>query len=200
MKHPLNRRLYANWNRRRGTGPAFAGCEVALAELGAQLVHCFVVEFRGAGPARLRFCGSSLAMRYGRDLTDDDFLSLWRSPDRRTWAQALAQMRQTGAGIVADVTAETLGGGFATFELVLLPLSDGTVCDSAIGCMARTGGHEETNRIKAGIVAQSLDSHRCLSEPSAAKRASVEATRPARRPRLTVIDGSLAERPALTRS
>jgi hypothetical protein len=199
MKHPLSRRLQAYWDRRRNGLPVPGRADIVPAELGAQLVHCFLVDLTAAAPARFRFCGSSLARRYGRDLTDEDFLSLWHGTDRRAWSRNLAAMRRNGTGMVAGVTAETVGSGFVTFEILLLPLRGIADCDCAIGCMVRVGGHEETNRIKARITAQSLDSFRCIGgrgQPPAdgptAAAMDQRGDRPpprARHRRLIVIDG-----------
>ncbi|HEX2256403.1 MAG TPA: PAS domain-containing protein [Afifellaceae bacterium] len=197
MKHPLSRRLHAYWDRRRGSGRVPERCDIVPAELGAQLVDCFLIELTAAAPARFRFCGSSLAVRYGRDLTDEDFLSLWQGADRRAWSDALGHMRRTATGIVAGVSAETMGSGFATFELVLLPLRSATECDSAIGCMVRVGGHEAANRIKTRIVAQSLDCYRCLDNRSgflAARQPTAASAPPPRRPHLVLIEGNLSAR------
>jgi hypothetical protein len=210
MKHPLSRRLYAYWDRRRNGRPAPGRADIAPAELGAQLVHCFLIDLTVAAPARFRFCGSSLARRYGRDLTDEDYLSLWHGADRRAWSRALAEMRRNATGLVAGVTAETAGSGFVTFEILLLPLRGAAQCDCAIGCMVRVGGHEETNRIKARIAAQSLDSYRCIGgrgQPPASESIAAAigdgASRPPHRGRhrhLLVIDGDLPDDRPLTRS
>ena len=46
--------------------------------------------------------------------------------------------------------------------MLLLPLAGETAPAGAIGSMVRIGGHEESNRIRARIVAQSLRSIRFL--------------------------------------
>jgi hypothetical protein len=163
VKHKLSRSLYAYWNRRRGDRTVPERSDIEPADLGPHLVHTFLIDIGVEGQARFRFCGSSLAMRYGRDLADEDFLALWQGGDRAALTTALAQMQRNGTGLVAGVTAETAGGGFVTFELMLLPLSGPDGCDRAIGSLMRIGGHEETNRVKARIVAQSLGSFRCLT-------------------------------------
>ena len=64
--------------------------------------------------------------------------------------------------MVAGVLGETLGGGVISYEMLLLPLSGEDGAAGAIGSMVRIGGHDETNRIRARIVAQSLRSIRFL--------------------------------------
>jgi hypothetical protein len=70
----------------------------------------------------------------------------------------LKAMAKRATGLVAGVLAETVGAGFSMFEMLLLPLAGDGGTAGAIGSMVRIGGHEEANRIRARIVAQSLRS------------------------------------------
>lgn len=71
--------------------------------------------------------------------------------------------------------AETVGGGFTSFEMLLLPLTGESGAAGAIGSMVRIGGHEEANRIRARIVGQWLRSIRFLPEPEPARAARLPA-------------------------
>jgi hypothetical protein len=64
--------------------------------------------------------------------------------------------------MVSGVLAETMGSGVISYEMLLLPLAGDNSTAGAIGSMVRIGGHEESNRIRARIVAQSLRSIRFL--------------------------------------
>jgi hypothetical protein len=163
MKHIVSRQLYAYWNRRRGSQPAPDRSAIEPYDLGPMLVDTFLLDLNGADRANFRFCGSNIALRYGRDLADEDFLSLWSNDDRRSLTHHLSLMGEDAVALAAGVVAETASGGFITFEMLLLPLSNARGCDRAIGCFVRTGGHSDANRVGARIVSQSLRSMRFLT-------------------------------------
>ena len=163
MKHIVSRQLYAYWNRRRGSQPAPDRSSIEPYDLGPMLVDTFLLDLKGKDGTKFRFCGSSIAMRYGRDLADEDFLSLWNEDDRKSLSHHLTLMTQEAVPMTAGVVAETAGGGFMTFEMVLLPLSSSRGFDRAIGSLVRTGGHSDANPVGARIVSQSLRSMRFLT-------------------------------------
>jgi len=163
MKHIVSRQLYAYWNRRRGSQRAPDRTAIEPYDLGPMLVDTFLLDLQAAGKTKIRFCGSSIAMRYGRDLADEDFLALWSDDDRLSLTHHLKLMAEDAVAMASGVVAETAGGGFMTFEMVLLPLTGANGCDRAIGCLVRTGGHNEANPVGARIVSQSLRSMRFLT-------------------------------------
>ncbi len=163
MKHIVSRQLYAYWNRRRGSQLAPDRSSIEPYDLGPMLVDTFLLDLKGKDGTKFRFCGSSIAMRYGRDLAEEDFLALWNENDRQSLAHHLTLMSKEAVAMTAGVVAETAGGGFITFELVLLPLSSSRGFDRAIGSLVRTGGHSDTNPVGARIVSQSLRSMRFLT-------------------------------------
>ena len=167
MKHIVSRQLYAYWNRRRGSQSAPGRSAIEPHDLGPMLVDTFLLDLKGKDRTKFRFCGSNIAMRYGRDLADEDFLALWNDDDRKSLAHHLTLMAEDAVAMIAGVVAESAGGGFITFEMVLLPLAGAKGCakgcDSAIGCLVRTGGHSDTNPAGARIVSQSLRSMRFLT-------------------------------------
>ena len=163
MKHIVSRQLYAYWNRRRGNQPMPDRSAIEPYDLGPMLVDTFLLDLRGTNKAKFRFCGSNIAMRYGRDLADEDFLALWSKDDRKSLSHHLSLMSDDAVAMTAGVVAETASGGFITFEMMLLPLSGASGCDRAIGCLVRTGGHSDANPVGARIVSQSLRSMRFLA-------------------------------------
>lgn len=163
MKHIVSRQLYAYWNRRRGSQRAPERTAIEPYDLGPMLVDTFLLDLQGTDRTKFRFCGSNIAMRYGRDLADEDFLALWSDEDRQSLTHHLTLMAEDAVAMTAGIVAETAGGGFITFEMVLLPLSSATGCDRAIGCLVRTGGHSDANPVGARIVSQSLRSMRFLT-------------------------------------
>ena len=167
MKHIVSRQLYAYWNRRWGSQSAPGRSAIEPYDLGPMLVDTFLLDLNGSNRAKFRFCGSNIAMRYGRDLGDEDFLALWNDDDRKSLGHHLTLMAKDAVAMIAGVVAETAGGGFIAFEMVLLPLSGAESCtnrcDCAIGCFVRTGGHSDANRVGARIVSQSLRSMRFLT-------------------------------------
>ena len=163
MKHATSRNLFAYWNRRRGGRAAPDRHDIEPYDLGADLIDTFLIRLERNGDVQYRFCGSSIAMAYGRDLTNEDFLARWEDADRQSLRQHIDKMIADATGFVAGTVAETASGGFATYELLVLPLLNDGQCDRAIGCMGRVGGHAPTNRIKCRIINQSLRSVRLLA-------------------------------------
>ena len=166
MKHDTSLALYAYWQScRRQTGVRAGGLRAA--ELTSILPSLFLVDLTASGGFRFRFCGAAIASRYGRDLNDEGFLPLWNNDDRATLERNLRFIASRPSGLVAGVMAETVAGGFTSFEMLLLPLAGEHGAAGAIGSMARIGGHDEMNRIRARIVAQWLRSIRFLSAADA---------------------------------
>jgi hypothetical protein len=172
LKHDTSLALYAYWERcRRTSGIRASG--IRAAELAAILPSLFLLDLPPSGSFRFRFCGAALATRYGRDLCEEGFLPLWNADDRTTLEPNLRFIAARSAGLVAGIMAETVGGGFTAFEMLLLPLAGENGAAGAIGSMVRIGGHEEANRIRARIVGQWLRSIRFLPAQEPARPARV---------------------------
>ena len=163
MKHEISTALYGYWLARHRDMPVRASL-IRPAELAPLLPFLFLIEIDPSDRPqfRFRFCGASIAARYGRDLTDESFLALWDGPDRSMLQRDLRALAFRFTGTVAGVLAETMGGGVISYEMLLLPLAGENGTAGAIGSMVRIGGHDESNRIRARIVAQSLRSIRFL--------------------------------------
>ena len=161
LKHATSLALHDYWQR-CGARVGSAGRAIRASELVPILPSLFLIELDQLSVHPFRFCGAALAMRYGRDLTDESFLSLWSTEDKLSLKRDIGILANRGAGLVAGVLAETVGGGFTSFEMVLLPISGEGNPAGAIGSMERIGGHEEMNRIRARFVAQALRSVRFL--------------------------------------
>jgi len=162
MKHATSIALHGYWQSRRGrTGSAAGGIQAA--ELAPILPSLFLIDLDLAAGCRLRFTGGAFAARYGRDLTGESFLALWNAEDRGALQRHLGVVATRTAGMVAGMLAETVGGGFTAFEMLVLPIGGAGSAAGAIGSMVRVGGHEEMNRIRARLVTQSLRSVRFLA-------------------------------------
>ncbi len=163
MKHEVSSALYDYWlSRHRDTPVRASG--IRPGELATLLPSLFLIELDSSDKPqfRVRFCGAAIATRYGRDLTDESFLALWDNPDRSMLQRDLRALAFRSTGMVAGVIAETMGGGVISYEMMLLPLAGENDAVGAIGSMVRIGGHDEANRLRARIVAQSLRSIRFL--------------------------------------
>jgi hypothetical protein len=162
MKHATSIALHAYWEGCHGHAGVPAG-RIQAEELAPLLPSLFLIDLDFSAGVPFRFCGAAIATRYGRDLTDESFLGLWNADDREALRRDMRIIGMRSAGLVAGILAETMGGAFTSFELLLLPLAGRNGSAGAIGSMARVGGHEETNRIRARIVSQSLRSVRFLA-------------------------------------
>jgi hypothetical protein len=162
MKHATSIALHSYWQSCHDAGGVPAG-GIRAAELAPILPSLFLIDLTAHTGTCFRYCGAAIALRYGRDLTDESFLALWKLGDRDRLERELRAMAVHSTGLVAGVTGETVGGGFSAFEMLLLPLAVDSGMGGAIGSMARIGGHDEANRIRARLVSQSLRSTRFLS-------------------------------------
>ena len=161
MKHATSIALHAYWQscqRQSGVRAAF----LDAVELAPILPSLFLLDLGVKRRPTFRFCGANIALRYGRDLAGEPFLPLWTAADREVLAQHVGTLALESGGLVAGVLGETAAGGFTSFEMLLLPLVGDDGLTGAIGSMARTGGHDEVNRIRARLVDQSLQSLRFL--------------------------------------
>ena len=163
MKHEISAALYDYWLSRHHE-EAVRASGIRPGELSALLPSLFLVELDPSEQPvfRFRYCGVAIARGYGRDLADEDFLALWNPSDRATFQRDLRVPAFRSTGMVAGVLAETMAGGMISYEVLLLPLAGDFRPAGALGSMARIGGHEETNRLRARIVAQSIRSIRFL--------------------------------------
>lgn len=161
MKHDISAALYDYWLGCHTDDAVRAG-GISAVELAPLVPNLFLLDLDPLRRARFRFCGAALATRYGRDLTDESFLDLWGPLDRGTLERDLKIMGRSSGGMVAGVMGETMSGGFIAFEMLLLPLVGEHGGAGAIGSMARTGGHDEGNRIRGRVVSQLLRSVRFL--------------------------------------
>lgn len=164
MKHATSIALHEYWRSCYVPSGVSAG-QIRAVELAPLLPSLFLLDWRRATGPQFRFCGANLARRYGRDLSGERFLDLWGVEDRPVMERHLRVVSMRSAGFVAGMVAETIGAGFTSFELVLLPLSGQSGTAGAIGSMERTGGHAEMNRIRARLVSQTLRSVRFLPAP-----------------------------------
>jgi hypothetical protein len=196
MKHETSIALHAYWQSCRGRTGVPAN-EIRALQLAPILPSLFLVDLDAGAGFRFQFCGASVARRYGRDLSNESFLALWSAEDAESLRRHARSMAMGSTGLVCGMMGETVGGGFTSFEMLLLPLAGESGNAGAIGSMVRVGGHEEMNRIRARIVSQTLRSIRFL-QASAAGAAGPEAgpkqagSTPVvlrRRPHLTVLSG-----------
>jgi len=198
MKHQASAALYGYWLSCH-SNEAVRARTVSAEELVPLLPDLFLVDLTAPQRACFRFCGAAIAFRYGRDLADESFVALWNPRDRLTLERDLQVMSSRSTGLVAGVMGETMGGGFTAYEILLLPLAGENGGAGILGSMVRVGGHEEQNRIRGRIVAQSIRSIRFLPAAQAgtgrARSAALDALQRAPEPRqrryghLTVVSG-----------
>lgn len=163
MKHEISAALYDYWLSRHHE-EAVRASGIRPGELSALLPSLFLIELDPSEHPifRFRYCGVAIARRYGRDLADEDFLALWNRLDRAALQRDLRAPAFRSTGMVTGILGETMAGGMVSYEMLLLPLAGDFRPAGALGSMVRIGGHEESNRLRARIVAQSIRSTRFL--------------------------------------
>ncbi len=161
MKHETSVALHEYW-KSCGSCAGVAAGDIRAGELKPLLGSLFLLDLSPEAGFRFQYCGSALTARYGRDLTGQSFLSLWTGADRNLLEDELGSTGGGLSGLVVGVLGETAGGGFTSFEMLLLPIGSTVRRAGAIGSMVRIGGHEDVNRIRARLVGQSVQSLRFL--------------------------------------
>src|SRR3712207_2334694 len=98
MKHATSVALYQEWKRLRSAG-GVVSADIDPRQFGLLLPELFLIETDPAKGAQFRFCGASIARRYGRDLEGESFLSLWSGEDRAVMERNIAGLGGSGQGL-----------------------------------------------------------------------------------------------------
>ncbi|BCP54198.1 PAS domain-containing protein [Kaistia sp. 32K] len=136
MQHPSTAALYAYWNRQRGAAPAPIRRDIAPDQISGLLGDMFILQADEDGAFPFRLAGTRLCAIFGRELTGQDFRSLWSGEERRAMTASLQSVRE-GTVIVHRLTGFNGRGQTLTAEMILLPLSqDGLAIDRVLGLFA----------------------------------------------------------------
>lgn len=122
MRHANTRTLFGYWRTRRGDRAAPARGDIAPRDLAGLLGHLFILKRIDADHHVFRLAGTNLCDMHKREFKDQNFLSLWRGPDR-AHMRALIEGALSAPGPASAIAeAVSIDGRSSEIEVSLLPL------------------------------------------------------------------------------
>ena len=107
MKHATSIALHGYWQSCHDASGVPAG-GIRAAELAPILPSLFLIDLTAHTGACFRYCGGAMALRYGRDLTDESFLTFWTLTIVNTPNASSERWRSTrpaGRGVTGETSA-----------------------------------------------------------------------------------------------
>lgn len=122
MKAAATKDLFGYWNRIRGARAAPERSDVDPAAIRKTLADTFILEADLETGYPFRLSGSRICDVTGHEMKGEQFLSLWRGPDRTTMLGALETVSDDAAVAVIGAQGSTELGRKTDLEIALLPL------------------------------------------------------------------------------
>jgi|SRR5688572_6670771 hypothetical protein len=126
MKHASSRELYQYWNAIRGTDAAPQRTAIEPADIRTILCDMFILEVDQRRHYPFRLAGTRLCAAYGHELKTRSFLGLWDEADRKQINLILSAVAGEARSAVVGTQARAGTGHNVSFEMVLLPLVQGS--------------------------------------------------------------------------
>lgn len=122
MAHPNTERLIDYWRARRGPRAAPTRAAIDPADFAELMAQVFIAGRMGLGQYPLRLAGGFVADLHGRDLRQENLVSLWGRDDRARLITALEIARRRAEPFVVEAEAETREGDTLGVEILFAPL------------------------------------------------------------------------------
>lgn len=193
MQHPSTAALYGYWARQRGAAPAPRRSAIEPGPISPLLGDIFILEASADGRFPFRLAGTRLCASVGRELTGEDFRSLWLGTDGPNMASLLRSITAEAAAIEFRLDCRNDRGQALAAEMLLLPMRQhGAAIDRILGLTVPLerpywlGLHPLARQTiaQAGRITPEAT---WLSPPTAVAATPVPAASP--RPHLVVLDG-----------
>ncbi|MDJ0614289.1 MAG: PAS domain-containing protein [Rhizobiaceae bacterium] len=127
MRHENSKKLYTYWNNLRGIRPAPDRREIEPSDIRELLGDTFILEINSAfRSVSFRLAGTRLCNAYGRELKGLGFLALWDEQDNLTIMNSIRQVHTENHACAISCVAQTLGNRFCEYEMLMLPLENGS--------------------------------------------------------------------------
>ena len=123
MFHSNTEQLIDYWRGVKGAAAVAMRSSINPTEFAHLLPQVFMLGRRGAGQYHFRLAGGFIADLHGRDLRDEDLLSLWSVQDRTQVQLALELARRKPDPVVIVAEARTELGAVMELEIMLTPLA-----------------------------------------------------------------------------
>jgi hypothetical protein len=133
-RHASSQQLYAYWQGQRDGRPAPLRSAIEPVHFAKLLGDTFLLDASRTTAFPFRLAGTGLCANFGRELTGNDFLSIWQGADRDTLATTLRTIAQNACVAVVEIAGRTERGNTAPIEMLLMPVSqDGRHNDRILG-------------------------------------------------------------------
>ncbi len=127
MRHGNSKKLYSYWNNLRGMRAAPDRREIEPSDIRELLGDTFILEVNEAfRSVSFRLAGTRLCNAYGRELKGLGFLVLWDEHDNLSIMNAIKDVHNLNTPCTISCVAQTLGNRFCEYEILLLPLQNGS--------------------------------------------------------------------------
>lgn len=140
MKHPATQALFAYWDSLRGDRLAPERAEIDPTAIRHLLADTFMLEVDSDARHPFRLAGTRVCALFGRELKDESFAALWRSPSGGTGHEGDELVRTVcdeAHGAVAGVLGASAGDHRIDLEMLLLPLRHGGKTHARVlGCVS----------------------------------------------------------------
>lgn len=127
MRHENSKKLYAYWNNLRGIRAAPDRCEIEPSDIRELLGDTFILEVNDAfRSVSFRLAGTRLCNSYGRELKGLGFLALWDEHDNLSIMNSIQEVHNESRPCTIACVAQSAGNRFCEYEVLLLPLQNGS--------------------------------------------------------------------------
>lgn len=127
MRNIQSKKLYNYWNRLRGTRIAPDRREIEPSDIREILADTFILEIdQTYRSISFRLAGTRLCSAYGKELKGYGFLGLWAEASNMSVFQAVQGVYQNSKPCALSYIAETEGERTVNYEMLLLPIQNGT--------------------------------------------------------------------------
>ena len=133
-RHASSQQLYAYWQGQRDGRPAPLRSAIEPVHFAKLLGDTFLLDASRTTEFPFRLAGTGLCANFGRELTGDNFLSIWQGADRETLATTLRTIARNASVAVVEIAGRTERGNTVPIEMLLMPVSqDGRRNDRILG-------------------------------------------------------------------
>jgi hypothetical protein len=133
-RHASSQQLYAYWQGQRAGRPAPLRSAIEPVHFAKLLGDIFLLDASHTTAFPFRLAGTGLCANFGRELTGDDFLSIWQGTDREPLATTLRTIARNASVAIVEIAGQTERGNTVSVEMLLLPISqDGRRNDRILG-------------------------------------------------------------------
>jgi len=127
MRSIQAKKLYNYWNNLRGSRPAPDRREIEPSDIRDILADTFILEIdQTYRSISFRLAGTRLCSAYGKELKGYGFLGLWAEASNLDVFQVVQGVYQNSKPAVLSYLAETEGEKTVNYEMLLLPIHNGT--------------------------------------------------------------------------